>query len=234
MTTVRIVSRPAAAAAALAVVAAVAVGACSSGGPNASAIASILANASLPPVASSAPTSVPSAAAASGAPSESALPSAVATDIDPCQLITSADATTLTGVTFGPGKESDNGEERQDLHLRRPGPQHLQRRGRDRPGRRHGAGGGGRQGGGPAVDANDLAKMRLTVTELPNFADEHGRRPDAGRHERRRPVDRRHGRCSSSGTRRSSGSATSPSISGQPPSEQAMKDEAMTLLGKVP
>ena len=48
MITNRIAWRPAAVAAALAVVAAVAVGACSSGGPNPSAVASILASASLP------------------------------------------------------------------------------------------------------------------------------------------------------------------------------------------
>jgi hypothetical protein len=74
-----------------------------SGTTTPSAIASFVANASLPPVATEAPTT-----ATSEEPSESAGPSAVATSIDPCQLITAADASTLVGVTFGAGKAHTN------------------------------------------------------------------------------------------------------------------------------
>ena len=177
MTTVRIASRPAAAAAALAVVAAVAVSACSSGGPNASAIASILANASLPPVASSAPTSPPSeAAAASGAPSGSALPTAVATSIDPCALITSADASTLVGVTFGPGKESDNGKNVKMCTYSAPGPNIFSVEVAIAPD----ADTAKAQEADTEADlqarANDLAQLGLTVTKLPNFAEKTGYR----------------------------------------------------------
>jgi hypothetical protein len=89
---------------ALAAVALVAA-ACDSGSAP-SALASALSNASLPPIATEAPTATPatSEGTATTEPSESAGPSAVATDIDPCQLITAADASTLAGVTFGAGK----------------------------------------------------------------------------------------------------------------------------------
>jgi len=60
-----------------------------------------------PPPASEAPSTAP---AASDTPqpsdAETEGPSAVATNIDPCQLITNADAGTLAGTTFGAGKES--------------------------------------------------------------------------------------------------------------------------------
>ena len=65
MTTVRIVSRPAGLAA-LAIVAALGLGACSSG-TNPSAIASAIANASLPPLPSPAATPLPSAPASQAA-----------------------------------------------------------------------------------------------------------------------------------------------------------------------
>ena len=80
----------------------------SSGSPGPSvptSLASLLAV--TPPPASEAPSSAP---AASDTPepstAESAEPSAVATDIDPCQLITADEAGQLAGTTFGPGKES--------------------------------------------------------------------------------------------------------------------------------
>jgi hypothetical protein len=99
---------------ALLAVAAVAAGCTGTSTP--SAVASALTNASLPPVATQAPTEVPTAAASESATespaasiaeaSESALPSAVATDIDPCQLITADEAGKLVGAKFGAGRES--------------------------------------------------------------------------------------------------------------------------------
>lgn len=233
MTTVRIVSRPAAAAAALAVVAAVAVGACSSGGPNASAIASILANASLPPVASSAPTSSPSAAAASGGPSESALPSAVATDIDPCQLITSADATTLTGVTFGAGKETTTENNLKMCTYSAAGPNLFSVEVAVAPDVATAKAAEAAQEADLKAQASDLASLGLTVTELPNFAENtdaalmQGGMSAAGQSIAARAMF----------VLRNTvffGFSDVAVNGGQPPSEQAMKDEAMTLLGKVP
>jgi hypothetical protein len=63
----------------------------------------------LPPLAASQAPSAAPAATGTPAPStaESAEPSAVATAIDPCQLITADDAGKLAGTTFGAGKESE-------------------------------------------------------------------------------------------------------------------------------
>jgi hypothetical protein len=109
MTLVRNVrGRPIGTLIALAAVAAIVAGC--TGTTSASAVASALQNASLPPIvvpapSSAAPSAAPSAPA-SAAPSGSAEPTAVATDIDPCTLVTSAEASALAGVTFGAGKES--------------------------------------------------------------------------------------------------------------------------------
>jgi hypothetical protein len=84
-----------------------------SGSTTPSAVASAVANASFP-AATEAPSEPPSEAmsaepssAATEAPSETELPSAVATAIDPCQLITAAEAGQMVGVTFGAGKEHE-------------------------------------------------------------------------------------------------------------------------------
>ena len=88
---------------------AVGFGACTSSGspgPSVPALPSLAVVA--PPPASETPSTAP---AASDTPlpstAESAEPSAVATSVDPCQLITAADAGTLAGTTFGAGKESE-------------------------------------------------------------------------------------------------------------------------------
>ncbi len=85
------------------------------------AIAQATAAATLPPVATAAPTPAPTAsptdspAPSSGGSTSSASsgPTAVPTAIDPCQLIPAAEAGALAGASFGPGKEealSDNGK----------------------------------------------------------------------------------------------------------------------------
>lgn len=58
--------------------------------------------------AGSAPASS-SASAAAAASSAPASQSGVATSLDPCQLVTSSEASALAGTTFGPGKEETNG-----------------------------------------------------------------------------------------------------------------------------
>jgi hypothetical protein len=105
----------------LAVVAALAVAGCT-GGASPSATSPIIGNASLPPAASETIAPAPSDTTASDAPSEPALPSAVATDIDPCQLITSADASSWVGVKFGAGKETTNENNIRSCTYAAPGP----------------------------------------------------------------------------------------------------------------
>jgi hypothetical protein len=59
--------------------------------------------------APSAQTSAPSSAAPAAAPSQSA----AATSLDPCQLVTSSEASSLAGTTYGSGQEeTDNGGKR--------------------------------------------------------------------------------------------------------------------------
>lgn len=89
----------------------VALGACSSSSPSASAGAEATAS-PVPvstPAASAPAASAPAAessAPAESAPAASSGPTAVPTAIDPCQLVTSAEASQLVGVSFGAGKES--------------------------------------------------------------------------------------------------------------------------------
>jgi hypothetical protein len=88
-------------------VVALAVAGCT-GGASPAASGPIVVTSTPLPVASAAVTPAPSdtTAIASDEPSESALPSAVATNIDPCELFTSADASSWVGVNFGAGKEA--------------------------------------------------------------------------------------------------------------------------------
>jgi hypothetical protein len=229
MTTVRIVSRRAVAA--LAIVAVASVGACTSG-TSPSALASAVANASLPPVASATATTSPSTAPASEAPSESALPSAVATDIDPCQLITSADASALTGVTFGAGKESTENNVRMCTYAA-PGPNLFSVEVAIAPDVATAKAAEAAQEKDLQTQASDLASLGLTVTKLPNFAPN----TDAALMQ---------GGMSAGGQSIAAramfvlrnvtffGFSDVAVNGGQPPSEQKMKDEAMTLLGKLP
>src|SRR4051812_39997261 len=56
-------------------------------------------------------TSHGSGSGGSGSPSPSPTGSARATTLDPCQLVTAAEASQLSGVTFGPGKEETTGSD---------------------------------------------------------------------------------------------------------------------------
>lgn len=67
---------------------------------------SAAAPASAPASPSAAATTSPSPAAASPSPAASSGATAVPTSIDPCQLVTSEEASKLGGVSFGAGKES--------------------------------------------------------------------------------------------------------------------------------
>ena len=123
MTLVRIVRGRQAGAVAL--IAALAVAGCtgSTGAP--SQLASALAAASLPPIQAPAPTSAspePSSAAASDEASGTPEPTAIVTDLDPCQLITSDDASTFVGVNFGKGKATTTENNVKMCSYAAPGP----------------------------------------------------------------------------------------------------------------
>jgi hypothetical protein len=106
---------------ALAVLAALAVAGCNASTGAPSAVASALAAA--PPIVLPSDTPASSEAPPSAAePSESALPSAVVTDIDPCQLITSDDASALVGVKFGAGKATNTENNMKMCSYSGPGP----------------------------------------------------------------------------------------------------------------
>jgi hypothetical protein len=229
MTTVRIVSRRAIGV--LAVVAAVGLVGCSSG-TSPSAIASAIANASAPPAASSA-TPAASSAAASAAPSEPALPSAVVTDIDPCQLVTSADASSFVGVKFGAGKESTTEGNARICTYAAPGPNLFTVEVAIAPDEATAKAAEAAQEKDLESQAADLASLGLTVTKLPNFAPStdaalmQGALSAAGQSIAARAMFVLRGTTYFGFSDVAVGG-------GQPPSEQAMKDEAMTLLGKVP
>ena len=140
---------------AVALIAALAVAGCtgSTGAP--SQLASALAAASLPPIQAPAPSASsepPSSAPASDEASDTPEPTAVATDLDPCQLITSDDASTFVGVNFGKGKASTTENNVKMSLVRRSRPEHLHGRGCGRSRRGNGAGGRGRSQAGPRLE----------------------------------------------------------------------------------
>jgi len=233
MTAVRIVSRPVAVAA-IAIVAALGLGACTSGA-NPSAIASALANASLPPLPSEAATPLPSAPASQAAagPSESALPTAVPTDIDPCQLITADQASALVGVTFGPGKESDNGKNVKICSYAGPGPNIFMVEVAVAPDVATAKAAEAAAQADLQSSASQQADLGLAVTQLPNFAPN----TDAAMLQGEKSA----GALSVAGRammvlRNATFFAFSDVAvgGGKPPSEQAMKDKANEILATLP
>ena len=233
MTAVRIVSRPVAVAA-IAIVAALGLGACTSGA-NPSAIASALANASLPPLPSEAATPLPSAPASQAAagPSESALPTAVPTDIDPCQLITADQASALVGVTFGPGKESETDKNVKICSYAGPGPNVFMVEVAVAPDVATAKAAEAAAQADLESNANQQADLGLTVTQLPNFAANTDAAMLAG--------EKSAGALSVAARammvlRNATFFAFSDVAvgGGKPPSEQAMKDKANEILATLP
>ena len=208
MTQVRIVRGRQAGAFAL--IAALAVAGCSSTGTTTpSQIAAAIVNASPPPIqapapsASPEPSSAPASEEASGTPE----PTAVVTDLDPCQLITSDDASTFVGVNFGKGKATNDREQRQDVLLRGSRPEHLHGRGRGRARCRDGAGGRGRrEGRALARRARSWPSTRCRASQTIRTRRSCRARP-AAMASRSAPA-----RCCSSRAPSSSGSATSPPV----------------------
>ena len=216
----------------LAVVVALAVAGCTSGA-SPSATTPSIANASQPPEASAAIAPAPSDTTSSGAPSESALPSAVATDIDPCQLITSADASSWTGVKFGAGKESTSEGNVRACNYDAAGPNLFYVAVAIAPDAATAKAAEAAQEADLESQANSLASLGLTVEKLPNFAPNtdaailQGTLSEAGQKVAARAM------FVLRGTTFFSFSDTAVN-SGEPPSEQAFKDKANELLAKLP
>ena len=213
-------------------VVALAVAGCT-GGASPAASGPLVVTATPLPAASAAATPVPSDTTASDSPSESALPSAVATNIDPCQLFTSADASSWVGVNFGAGKEATSENNIRSCTYARAGHEPLLRGRRHRPGRRHGEGRRSGRGGRPPV-ASEPARERSAIEKFPNFADNTDAAILQGSMSAARSEVRGAGDATSSAARPSSRSAISRSTTATPPTEQAFKDKATELLAKLP
>jgi hypothetical protein len=233
MTAVRIVPRPVAVAA-IAIVAALGLGACSSGA-NPSAIASAIANASLPPLPSQAATpspSTPASQAAAGA-SESALPTAVPTDIDPCQLITAEQASALVGVTFGPGKESETDKNVKICSYAGPGPNVFMVEVAVAPDVATAKAAEAAVQADLESRANEQADLGLTVTQLPNFAPN----TDAAMLSGEKSAGALSVAARAMLVLRNATFFAFSDVAvggGKPPSEQAMKDKANEILATLP
>jgi hypothetical protein len=207
--------------------------ACTSGSAP-SAVASAITNASIPPIATEAPTTAPSvepSSASTEAPSETELPSAVATDIDPCQLITQQEASSLVGVAFGAGKAETDANHLKRCSYAGPGPNIFMVEVAVAPDEATAKAAEAQAQADLASQSKDQAGVTLHVTQLPGFADN----TDAAILE---------------------GSAASPiavdaramlllrgvdfvafsdvAIGGKAPSQDAMKSQANTVLGKLP
>ena len=216
-------------------ISALAVAACTSGSTP-SAIASAVVNASLPPIPTAAPSTAATEApstAATEAPSESELPSAVPTAIDPCQVITSAEASQLVGVTFGAGKESETSGHVKMCTYAAPGPNLFSVEVGIAPDAATAQAAEAAAEQDLKDQASKLANVGLKVDLLPSFA------PDTD-------AAMMQGSLSEGGISIAAramyvlrnttffGFSDVAVGGGQPPSEQAMKDKATELLGKLP
>jgi hypothetical protein len=216
----------------LAFVAALAVTGCTSGA-SPSVGSSALPISSLVPDASVATTPATSDTTASDAPSEGVLPSAVATSIDPCQLITSADASSWTGVKFGAGKESTTESNIRTCNYDAAGPNLFFVAVGIAPDVATAKAAEAAQEADLESEAQSLAGLGMTVDKLPNFAENtdaailQGGLSEAGQKVAARAM------FVLRGTTFFAFSDTAVN-SGEPPSEQAFKDKANELLAKLP
>ena len=168
----------------------------------------------------------------SDAPSESALPSAVATDIDPCQLITSADASSWVGVTFGAGKESDNENNVRSCTYAAPGPNLFIVAVAIAPDADTAKAAEAAEEADLQSQANQLGT--LAIKKIPNFADNtdaailQGSMSAGGQKIGARAM------YVLRGTTFFAFSDIAINNGGTPPTEQAFKDKANELLAKLP
>ena len=232
--------RPSASLAGLAVVAVLAAGCTGTTTP--SAVASAITNASFPPVATQAPTEAPSvapsasaaesSAAATEAPSESALPSAVATNIDPCQVITADEAGKLVGVKFGAGKEDTSAGGVKLCAYSAPGPNIFSVEVAIAPDEATAKAAEAAEEKDLDSQAAKLADLHLTVTKLPGFAPSTDAALLEGGLKSPIPIDAR-AMFLLRGTTFVGFSDVAVG-GGSAPTADAMKQQAMTTLAKVP
>jgi hypothetical protein len=214
--------------AALATIALV-LGACT-GGASPSASTPIIANASLPPVASEAP--APSEAASAPEASESELPSAVTTAMTACDVLTSADASSWTGTKFGPGKESKTEGNVSICTYDGPGPSVFTVAYGVAPDEATAKAAEAAQEANLTEQAESMAKLGLTVDKFPNFADNtdaavlQGGISEGGISAAARGIFLLRGVTYVA--------FTDFVVGGQPPSEDAFKTKATEVLSKLP
>ena len=165
----------------------------------------------------------PASEEASGTPE----PTAVVTDIDPCQLITSEDASTFVGVKFGAGKATNTENNMKMCSYSGPGPNIFTVEVAVAPD----------VATAQAAEADAKAELsskgaKLGVTPLPSFADNtdaailQGSAGSNGIRRRPRAVAPQ-GHHFVGFSDISAGGAS-------PPSEQAFKDEGNAVLAKLP
>jgi hypothetical protein len=215
-----------------AVLVAGALAACSStGSPNPSAIASLLA--ATPPPTTPSPSAPASQAAASETASETALATAVATDIDPCQLITAEEASALVGVTFAAGKQSETDKHLKVCSYAGPGPNIFNVDVAVAPDEATAKAAEASAEADLQSQATDMAQLGLTVTQIPNFAPNTDAALMAGsRSAGGLSIDAK-GMLLLKGVTFVGFNDVAVG-GGKAPSDQAMKDKAMELLGKLP
>jgi hypothetical protein len=198
-----------------------------------SAVASAVVNASIPPIATEAPSVAPSEATGSSSeePTESEGPSAVATDIDPCQLITADEAGKLTGTTFGPGKESVSDKNVRSCNYAAAGGNLFTVEVAVAPDEATAKAAEDAAKQDLQDQAQKSANLPLKITQLPNFAPN----TDAALMEASVTSPIQFGARAMLVLRGTTFFAFDDvAVGGQPPSAQAMQDEAMTVLGKLP
>jgi hypothetical protein len=225
MTQVRIVRGRQAGA--IAIIAAFTVAGCSSSTGAPSALASAIAAA--PPIVlpSDTPASSEPPASAAADSSETPLPTAVPTDLDPCQLVTSDDASTFVGTKFGPGKASTTENNVKMCAYAAPGPNLFTVEVAVAPDVATA------QAAEAGAEADLTSKGPLTVIPLPSFATDadaallQGSGSAGGITLGGRALLLLKGTTFLGFSDISTGGA-------QPPSEQAFKDEGNMLLAKLP
>ncbi len=204
------------------------------GTPAASAVASAVVNATIPPLATEAPTSSPTEEAsttATEAPSETALPSAVATAIDPCQLITADEASKLVGVTFGAGKTITNPGKPNLCTYAAPGPHLFSVEVAVAPDEATAKAAEAHAEQDLKSQGSQLGQMGVKVTELPGFAANTDAAMLEGSVKGSVPLAARAMFLLRGVT---FVGFSDVALGGQPPSAQDMQNEAMTVLGRLP
>lgn len=216
----------------LVAVAVLAVAACS-GSATPSAVASAVAQISFPPVATEAPTATPApdASSTSSEAPQASLATAVPTDIDPCQLITAEEAGTLVGTTFAAGKASTGDNNVKICSYAGPGPNIFTVEVAVAPDVATAQAAEAQAKADLEAKASQGGLSGLTVTQLPGFAPNTDAAILEGSTSKPIAVDAR-GMLLLRGVDFVAFSDIA--VGGKAPSQDAMKAQANTVLGKLP